>query len=156
MGMVLVLKRTLSRTPKGRLFGWFYVIKSLQKAYLWGSWILTCCFFSMLVCSRNNSLASRITLFAGRWALSAFCSMLVSFARPKHIIFRLSVIPEGFIIRFLVLQRSKYLYMSWICLKNLDKTKNKCPPKGALVRSKKNIGKKAKPGCLRLLLFSCF
>ena len=29
--------RPSTRTPKGMLFGWFYVTKNLQKAFLWGS-----------------------------------------------------------------------------------------------------------------------
>ena len=32
------IDKTYTRTPKGMLFGWFYVTKKLQKTFLWGSW----------------------------------------------------------------------------------------------------------------------
>ena len=31
-------KKTYTKTPKGMLFGWFYVAKYLQKTFLWVSW----------------------------------------------------------------------------------------------------------------------
>ena len=40
---------TSTRTPKGMLFGWFYVTKNLQKTFLWRFWYGFSCFFSTVL-----------------------------------------------------------------------------------------------------------